>query len=138
MNKVTDLKGRNHKWNLSKYKPVNIESRDRQSRSKYHLLARQLLYELYNSYSILEEPLIPGSDRLYLDFYIPNLELAVEVHGEQHYEFIPFFHKTKANFARAKVRDDKKKNWCELNDITLIVLPYSETEDEWRRRLQRC
>jgi len=90
----------------------------------------------------LEEVKLPGSTELYrksvlyLDFYIPSIRLAIEVHGQQHYEFCPFFHKSKADFLKSKARDEDKIDWCKLNDITLITLKYSESDDEWRQRIK--
>ena len=104
--------------------------------------ARNLLKEIYNSYRILEEVKLPGSTALhrksvlYLDFYIPSIKLGVEVHGEQHYDYNPFFHRSKADFIKGQVRDDDKINWCELNGIELITLKYSESDDEWRQRIK--
>ena len=74
---------------------------------------------------------------LYLDFFIPNLMLAVEVHGRQHYEYVPFFHKTKAGYLKARARDEDKKEWCELNNINLIALNYLEDENSWRKSLEK-
>lgn len=136
---VLGINGRSYVWNLSKY---DVFYDDKRKRSKYHLRARSLLKELFNSYRILEEVKLPGSTLphrksvLYLDFYIPSIKLAIEVHGEQHYEFNAFFHKSRADFLKSLARDDDKITWCELNDIKLVVLKYSESEDEWRKRIQ--
>lgn len=62
---------------------------------------------------------------------MPSISLAVEVHGKQHYEFVPFFHKTKADFLLARKRDRDKLEWCNLNDVTLVTLPHDE-EDQWK------
>ena len=62
--------------------------------------------------------------------------IAVEVHGRQHYEHIPFFHKTKRDFLLARARDEDKQDWCELNNIELIVLKYSGSDDEWRTAIK--
>jgi hypothetical protein len=68
---------------------------------------------------LLEEFSVPG-ERLYLDFYMPQHFLAFEFHGGQHDEFNPFFHGSKGGFERSKERDLRKKQWCELNKITLV------------------
>jgi hypothetical protein len=83
---------------------------------------------------ILEEVTIPISkkDRLYLDFYIPVLGTAVEVHGEQHFKFVPFFHGTAYGFLQHRQRDAQKIQWCELNNIQVISLNYNESIEEWR------
>lgn len=137
--KVIGINGKEYVWNLSGYDVFND---DKRKRSKYHLKARNLLKEVYNSYRILEEVKLPGSTALnrksvlYLDFYIPSIMLGVEVHGQQHYEYCEFFHKTKADFFKAKARDEDKIEWCKLNNINLVILKYSESEDEWRERIK--
>jgi hypothetical protein len=98
---------------------------------------------VFNGYNILEEVKLPGSrdpakkSVLYLDFFIPNIKIGVEVHGEQHYKYVPFFHKSKAGFLQAQTRDRIKAEWCELNSIELIVLKYDSTEKYWREQLER-
>lgn len=137
--KVKGINGKEYTWNLTGYDVFNDDQR---KRSKFHIRARNLLKELYNSYRILEEVKLPGSTALhrksvlYLDFYIPTINKAFEVHGQQHYEYCPFFHKSKADFIKGQVRDDDKLNWCELNGIELITLKYSESDDEWRQRIK--
>ena len=136
---VLGINGKSYVWNLSKY---DVFYDDKRKRSKYHLKARSLLKDIFNSYRILEEVKLPGSTLphrksvLYLDFYIPSIRLAIEVHGEQHYKFNAYFHKSKADFLKSLARDDDKIIWCELNDIRLVILKYSESEDEWRKRIQ--
>ena len=137
--RVTGLNGRRYNLNLSKY---GVYKNDSRKRSKHHIRARKLIAEVYHSYRILEEVKMPGSTAahrksvLYLDFFIPNIKVAFEVHGRQHYEHVPFFHKTKAEFLRAKARDEDKIDWCELNKIKLITLKYSGTDDEWRNAIK--
>ena len=62
---------------------------------------------------------------LELDLYNEELKLAVEYNGKQHYEYIPYFHKTKDSFYNQQYRDQIKKNLCEKNNIVLIDVPYS-------------
>ena len=137
--KAAGFSGREYTWNLSKY---DVYDNDQKKRSKYHLRARKLLKEIYHSYRILEEVKLPGSTAshrrsvLYLDFFIPNLRLGIEVHGQQHYEYSPFFHKNKASFLKGQSRDEDKLKWCELNNIELVVLKYSDNEDDWRNTIK--
>lgn len=136
--KVKGINGKEYVWNLSGYDVFNDDQR---KRSKYHIRARGLLKELFSSYRILEEVKLPGSTALnrksvlYVDFYIPTISLAIEVHGEQHYEYNPFFHKSKADFLKAKARDEDKIEWCRLNNIRIVVLDYRKTDDEWRTEI---
>lgn len=80
---------------------------------------------------IYEEITVPGSS-LYLDIFMPNIGLIVEVHGRQHYEHVPFFHKTKMEFLMAQKRDRDKIEWSNLNGFRIAVLPYNR-EEEWRQ-----
>ena len=105
-------------------------------KSKGHLLARRLIKECFPIDWVLEEvPVKIAKQTLYADFLIKGRQVVVEVQGSQHEQFSPFFHETKAKFSESKIRDARKKNWCELNGFTLIELPYGESENEWRTRL---
>lgn len=136
--KVLGINGKEYTWNLAGY---NIFNDDKRKRSQYHIRARNLLKELFNSYRILEEVKLPGSTALnrksvlYIDFYIPTVKLAIEVHGKQHYEYSPFFHKNMADFLKAKARDEDKIEWCQLNEIRIVILDYRKTDDEWRKEI---
>ena len=66
---------------------------------------------------------------MYLDFYVPLLKKCVEVHGEQHYKFIPFYHNNILSFIKAQKRDRDKKEWCNLNGIQYCELPYNKIND---------
>jgi hypothetical protein len=137
--KVTGINGREYVWNLTGY---SVDANDARKRSKYHIRARKILKEHFHSYRILEEVKLPGSTLshrkgvLFLDFFIPQIDLAVEVHGQQHYEFCPFFHKNKADFVLAKAKDEDKIDWCKLNNIDLVVLKYSDTDEQWRYQIE--
>ena len=136
--KVVGLKGREYNINLKKY---IVKKNDKTVKSKYHILARELLTDMFRGYTVLEEVKLPGSrcpskkSALFLDFFIPSLMLGIEVHGRQHYEFCKFFHKTMAGFLQSNKRDFIKEDWCELNDIELIVLKYSDSVEDWRNQI---
>ena len=138
--KAVGFNGRVYTWNLSKY---DVYENDKRKRSKPHLRARRILREIYGGrYRILEEVKLPGSTLahrrsvLYLDFFIPVIKVGIEVHGKQHYEFTPFFHKNMADYILAMNRDDDKIDWCKLNNIRLTVLKYSDSDDEWRSTIK--
>jgi len=65
---------------------------------------------------------------LEIDLYNDDLKLAIEVQGDQHYKFIPFFHRNKDAFLNQRYRDAMKKEKCKQNGITLIEIPYSVGE----------
>jgi hypothetical protein len=136
--KVVGLNGREYNINLKKY---IVKRNDKTVKSKYHIAARELLADMFSGYTVLEEVKLPGSrcpskkSALFLDFFIPTLMLGIEVHGRQHYEFCKFFHKTMAGFLQSNKRDFIKEDWCELNDIELIVLKYSDSVEDWRNQI---
>ena len=130
---VFDLNNRKYKWKLHGY-TVGCKHRDKVS--NLHKQARQLLQEVYPAHNILEEVPIPitKSQKLYLDFYIPILKLAIEVHGQQHYEYSKFYHKSQLNFIQQLKNDVKKQQWCDKNHIELLILPYNENINEWQNK----
>lgn len=107
------------------------------NKSSLHLQARRLITIAFPTLQILEEVPIPlrRSETLYLDFYLPLIKTCIEVHGEQHFKFVPFYHSTVLNFLKAKKRDQEKIEWCEKNAIKHIALAYNESESEWKEKL---
>ena len=130
---VKYLDGFQHRWVLTGHMAHGKIS----NRSTYHLRARRLLSSIFPTLQILEEVPIPlrKSETLFLDFYLPLKKLCVEVHGEQHYKFIPFYHNDILGFLKAQKKYREKIEWCENNNITLVELPYNESTDEWSSRL---
>ena len=117
-----DFDGKEHIFNFKKI------CKDSSSPSGLHLSARKLLKSRFPFSTIYEEVQLLGTG-LIADFFIPDLSVLVEVHGEQHYKFVKRFHKTKAGFKKSQLRDQKKKDWCELNDIIFIELPFDKVDD---------
>jgi len=62
---------------------------------------------------------------LELDCYNPELKLAIEYNGVQHYKFTPYFHKNNEAFLNQKYRDEMKKYKCRDEGIVLIEVPYN-------------
>ena len=59
--------------------------------------------------------------RLLFDFYIRNLGILIECQGRQHTEFVKHFHGQVENFYAQKRRDNLKEEYCEENDLTLVL-----------------
>jgi hypothetical protein len=136
--KYIGFNGRQYNINPTDY---IVYGDDELSRSSLHLRARQILKKLFPKDIILEEISLPGSSKgstgtLRLDFLIETYKLAIEVHGEQHYKFNSHFFKDKHQFLLALKRDSVKMEWCEMNEISLVELPYSENDNEWKRRIR--
>jgi hypothetical protein len=133
--RVIGFDGKEYPWNITK-------GNARQTCSAGHAEARRLLQEMFKFDQILEELTLPGSrtsdhNVLRCDFYIPKRHLMVEIQGEQHDKYIPHFHGTKMDFLKAKKRDRNKKEWCDMNSIVLVTLPYSRNIDlnDWEKRI---
>ncbi len=67
---------------------------------------------------------------LRFDGYCPELGLAFEHNGKQHYEFVPFFHRTVADFESQRLRDQKKDEYSIDAMIAILVIPYWEKDLE--------
>lgn len=63
---------------------------------------------------------------LELDFFIEELNLAIEVQGQQHWMFVPFFHGDKEGYDRRIKYDNQKRNICKGRDIRLVEI-FSES-----------
>ena len=58
-----------------------------------------------------------------LDLYNANEKIAIEVQGGQHTKYVPFFHGGyKNNYLAQLKRDHQKNDFCELNNIKLILI----------------
>lgn len=137
--KFQGLNNRTYTINLNDYiiRPDNTTKK-----SSLHIKARDLIRATYKSYSVLEELKLPGTvcpskkSALYLDFFLPNLMLGVEVHGPQHYTYTPYFHKSKLGWLQSLKRDEVKREWCELNEIRLVELKFSDSIEMWESQIK--
>ena len=137
---VTGLDGKEYRLKLPKIRGVVKDSRPR---SKLHISVRRVLRELYPYDTIHEEITLAGSKTptrksvLYADFFLPSRDLMIEAHGKQHFEFVPHYHKNKTGFYKSKARDRDKSEWCEVNNIDLLIFRHDETEEDWRSKIER-
>jgi len=110
--------------------------KEQKNSSKLHIRTRKLLKRIYPFDIILEEVFLPGSGGLRSDFYLPHRKMIVECHGQQHYNFIAHFHGNKLEFFNYINNDKKKVEWCEINNINIVELPYNESDREWEQRIK--
>jgi hypothetical protein len=131
---IRDLDGNSQTWHLTGH----MAKGKIEHKSSLHLQARSLLTESFPTLQILEEVPIQlrKSEVLYLDFYLPLTKMCIEVHGEQHYKFIGFYHNNQLSFLKSQKRDREKQEWCEINNIKYIVLPYNENITDWSQRIK--
>lgn len=126
-----DLDGNPMKW-----KP---RSKPRRNASKLHKRAISLIKEVIPNIYILQECVVKlPNKRFYLDIFLPAYSIVVEVDGDQHENFNPFFHVDKMAFAKQKMNDVAKENWCEANSLTLVRFRSGQNDSEWREALVSC
>ena len=98
-------------------------------RSKFQAEVRKYLYKHWKYDLVFEEFKVVGTF-LTIDFYNHTKKIAIEVQGAQH------FHKTRANFVRQIRRDDKKMDFCEINNIKLLqIYPDDQLCEEYFLKL---
>lgn len=104
--------------------PVIMESRGEQE-------CRRVLQEIFQRPfhkarpDFLRNPITGGKNNLELDCFNPELRLAVEYSGRQHYVYTPHFHSSRDAFYNQKYRDDLKRRLCKQHGIYLIEVPYN-------------
>ena len=97
-----------------------------QSRSKIQFQVKQCLWHIWKNHIVLEEMPVVGT-KLSLDFYNANKKIAIEVQGQQHSKYVPFFHgKNKINYISQLSRDHQKKEFCDINNIKLVEIYYDD------------
>jgi len=95
--------------------------------SKLHKYTAKKLQEKLPGLRIMENHypewlLSPTGTRLELDIFIPEMNIAIEIQGEQHFRFISFFHKSYSEFEKRKQYDEEKRNLCYGAGIRLVEI----------------
>lgn len=91
------------------------------SKSKFQFNVKTFLRKFWEGDVVFEEMRIAGT-RLSLDFYNANKKIAIEVQGQQHFKYTPFFHNTRDAYCKQIKRDVNKINFCVLNKIQLVEI----------------
>lgn len=60
------------------------------------------------------------------DILVKSKKLLIAYHGEQHYKFTKFFHKTKKAFSRLQSNDKVKRELSNVNKYKYIEFAYNE------------
>jgi len=151
------LSGKKGTWNKkipvfpSTFKPKlsssgdGLRSKGRGNESKGERECRRVLEELFQRPFNSARPdflrnTVTENYNLELDCWNPELRLAVEYNGIQHYKFVPYFHKNnKEAFLNQKYRDDMKRRICKDEGIHLIEVPYTvKIQDIENFIIQEC
>lgn len=124
MNKIK-INGKEYNW--------KIKSKPRNNCSSLHVLAKQIIKEIFPYEQIFEEVFIPKI-KLYLDILLLLRRICIEINGEQHFRQISHFHSNKLEFLKSQNRDRIKAQVLQENDIKLIVLKYNES-NLWKQQI---
>ena len=62
------------------------------------------------------------------DFYCPDLNIIIEVHGAQHYKYNGFYG-DRSEFLKAQERDRRKISYCLAKKIKIYCIPYWEIQN---------
>ena len=132
--KIRDLDGHIYTW---KTEGAVIRSGDIRPRSQLHLTARSILRETYPTLQICEEVRVRlrYNKQIFVDFYINTIKTVIEVHGQQHYKFNSLYHSCAQDFLNQKKRDSELQDWCSINNLNYIELPFNENEQQWISRI---
>jgi hypothetical protein len=96
---------------------------------------KEFLKEIFPHNLIFEEHYINYKGvRLFFDFYIKEVDVLVEVQGQQHDRFIEHFHGDKEGFLASKRRDNLKKRYCEETGAVLIEIRSEQELDKSKFR----
>ena len=113
-------------FNSKKY----LISWNSKSRSKFQYSIKKFLEPFWSRHIVFEEFPVAGT-KLSLDFYNANKKIAIEVQGQQHTKYVPYFHgNNKVNYLSQLQRDNDKFKFCEINDINLIEIYQNDTIDK--------
>ena len=81
----------------------------------------ELMEEIYPSYTVIYEQVIPSLGQRY-DIFVKELGVAIEYDGRQHDHFVEHFHKDINGYISSIKRDNTKVNFSNENGIKVVRL----------------
>jgi hypothetical protein len=101
-------------------------------------LLYSIIRKLFPDYRVDREASPAWLGRMRLDIYLPELKLAIEYQGEQHYRPLKMFG-GEGGFERVVARDAAKRRLCDANGVTVIDVRFDGplTIPAMRQRLRR-
>lgn len=70
-----------------------------------------------------------GQHILRPDFLLPDLDVVVEIHGPQHFDFTKGFHTSYDDFVHQQLRDVDMRQFCHEFGYDLVEIPFNDRED---------
>ena len=65
---------------------------------------------------------------LTVDFYLPDLNLIIEMNGEQHYQYVEHFHTKDWTLEDQQIRDNTLRAYCKTHKISLLEIKYDKID----------
>ena len=66
------------------------------------------------------------NNKYFFDFYIKELSILIECHGEQHLRFVKHYHGDMTNYYKQVIRDRAKEAYAHVNNYILVKFFYDE------------
>lgn len=115
-----------------KYHGFNMISKSEQF-IKNWLIKNKILFK--HQFELITDQVARNSCFIIIDFFVKynNNQFFIEYDGQQHFEYVPYFHKGGIiDFEKQQRRDQILNNFCELHKdkVTLIRFNYKQTDDE--------
>lgn len=88
-----------------------------------------MLLDKKNIHYIREYAVIYNGHNHRFDFYLPEKQTMIEYNGQQHYKPIDFFG-GEEQFKLRQDRDKEKQQFCEENNLKLIIFNYKQTSKD--------
>ncbi len=115
----------NLEWQAPHYSIKNDISRCYNCNTKFRseLLCKKLTEEIFNiSFKKSKPAFLEGME---LDGYNEEAKIGFEYQGEYHYNYNKFYHRNDPeNLKKRKDDDQKKRDLCKANNVTLLEIPY--------------
>lgn len=65
---------------------------------------------------------------LVADFYLPDINLIIEMNGLQHYQYVEHFNTKDWTFEDQQIRDDTLRAYCKTHKINLLEIKYDKID----------
>ena len=88
-----------------------------------------LIKEIFSDYEVSRHSSPIWLSPMHLDVYVPELSLAVEYQGQQHYKPVEIFG-GREGFEKTELRDTIKVKLCQQNEVNLLCIRYDDEEPE--------
>jgi hypothetical protein len=116
---------------------TNIIAKKSKKQSKGEIECKKVLDKIYNTDFQVQVRNLPWlknpktKRNLELDLYCPELKIACEYHGKQHYEVVKRFHRKGAvDLKYQQWKDNLKYELCNEAGVYLITVPYTVPLDK--------